>query len=69
VLVERETIDKNELEALLDDKWDEYLANEEPKDDADSSGSQAEKPAAEEAKEPAPADPPMAPGTPPAYNA
>jgi cell division protease FtsH len=28
VLIERETVDKAELEALLDDKWDEYLAQE-----------------------------------------
>jgi cell division protease FtsH len=28
VLIERETVDKEELEALLDDKWDEFLAKE-----------------------------------------
>jgi cell division protease FtsH len=28
VLIERETVDKDELEALLDDKWDEYLERE-----------------------------------------
>lgn len=28
VLIERETVDKEELEALLDDKWDEFLAEE-----------------------------------------
>ncbi len=28
VLIERETVDKEELKALLDDKWDEYLEKE-----------------------------------------
>ncbi|MBE0416780.1 MAG: ATP-dependent zinc metalloprotease FtsH [Coriobacteriia bacterium] len=28
VLIERETVDKNELEALLEDRWDEYLVEE-----------------------------------------
>ena len=31
VLIERETVDKDELEALLDDKWDEYLEREKAK--------------------------------------
>jgi cell division protease FtsH len=72
VLVERETIGKNELEALLNNNWDEYLAKEKEGKDQDKdadSGSEAESPA-EEAKAPAPVtEPPMAPGTPPAYNA
>ena len=72
VLVERETVDKDELEALLENKWDEYLANEEANkdDDADSDADIEAPDAAEESDEPAAAaEPPMAPGTPPAYNA
>jgi cell division protease FtsH len=72
VLVERETIGKNELEALLNNTWDEYLATEKSdKDDDADSDSDAEAPdAAEKPDEPATAaEPPMAPGTPPAYNA
>jgi cell division protease FtsH len=31
VLIERETVDKEQLQALLDDRWDEYLATEKAK--------------------------------------
>ena len=71
VLIERETIGKDELVALLEDRWDEYVANEPPSDD-DSDASAAvmveEAPADAEEPEVQP-DPPMAPGTPPAFNA
>ncbi len=69
VLVERETIGKNELEALLNNTWDEYLAQEKlNKSDDTDSGSDTEEPGtAEKSDEPAAAaEPPMAPGTPPA---
>ena len=71
VLIERETIGKNELEALLENKWDEFLANEEAhKDDDADSDEGSEEPVIAEPEEPAvAAEPPMAPGTPPAYNA
>jgi cell division protease FtsH len=35
VLVERETVDREELEALLDNKWAEFLAQEEAKKGSD----------------------------------
>ena len=35
VLIERETVDKDELEALLEDRWDDYLAKEDAKKDDD----------------------------------
>ncbi|MBI5230557.1 MAG: ATP-dependent zinc metalloprotease FtsH [Coriobacteriales bacterium] len=38
VLIERETVDKAELEALLADKWDEYLAKEKASKDAGEGG-------------------------------
>jgi cell division protease FtsH len=72
VLIERETVDKLELEALLENKWDEYLAKEADGSVPDHSPKalgkdQPDEP--EEAAEPersAPsAEPPMAPGTPP----
>jgi len=69
VLIERETVGKDELEALLNNKWDDYLAKEKESKGDDSDSGSAE-PA--EAEEPAPAvvaEPPMAPGAPPAYNA
>jgi cell division protease FtsH len=52
VLMERETVDKEELEALLEDKWAEFLAKEkaaESEDDAGSGGSaiEADEPAAD----------------------
>ncbi|MCE5204157.1 MAG: ATP-dependent zinc metalloprotease FtsH [Actinomycetia bacterium] len=34
VLVERETVDKDQLEALLEDRWEEYLAKEQANEDA-----------------------------------
>jgi cell division protease FtsH len=70
VLIERETIGKNELEALLNNRWDEYIANEKPSgdDEGDSGGTATA--SDEPAEEPAvAAEPPMAPGAPPAYNA
>jgi len=72
VLIERETVDKEELEALLANKWDEYLEREAAtKKDSDEDSS-AGAPVAEEPKpksEPERGslspEPPMAPGTPP----
>ncbi len=73
VLTERETIGKNELEALLEDRWDEYLAKEpvEKSDDDADSDSGVTQPVAEEPEAPAmaPEQPPMAPGVPPVLNA
>jgi cell division protease FtsH len=72
VLVERETIGKSELEALLNNTWDEYLVTEKDRkdDDADSDPGTEAPDAAEKSEEPdTAAEPPMAPGTPPAYNA
>jgi cell division protease FtsH len=44
VLIERETVDKEELAALLDDRWAEFLVEEKAKQDAtDDSGSGAGK--------------------------
>ena len=73
VLIERETIGKSELEALLEDRWEDFVANEPPPSDLDD-GSGATDAASDEtvavAEEPeAASDPPMAPGTPPAFNA
>jgi cell division protease FtsH len=72
VLIERETIGKDELEALLNDTWDDFLANEKPGDDDPTGGAVVVEEKADEVEEEAPAtspEPPMAPGTPPAYNA
>jgi len=70
VLIERETIGKNELEALLENKWAEYVANEPEKDDDADSDPDAGESATSEDEEPSvSAEPPMAPTTPPAYNA
>jgi len=76
VLVERETIGKNELEALLNGTWDDYLAQEVitkaeqaaagPDDDADSDGTPADAGVAEAST---PEEPPIASGVPPVYNA
>ena len=43
VLIERETVDKEELEALLGNTWDEYLAREKEREAAEP-GEDAEKP-------------------------
>jgi len=72
VLIERETVDKDELEALLSNKWDEFLIKE-------AADKAAKGEVAEEEEPPAPApkesersipltEPPMA-GVPPAYGA
>jgi cell division protease FtsH len=74
VLIERETVDKEELEALLDDRWDEYLAKEAAQQAADKSARggtpEPTAPEPEPVPERAPlAEPPMAPGTPPVLGA
>ena len=38
VLIERETIDKDELQALLDGNWEEYLANEPEPEEGEGEG-------------------------------
>jgi len=71
VLIERETIGKDELEALLNGTWDEYLADHKDDDPGDAAPQVAEEPVVDETPdepETSP-EPPMAPGTPPAYNA
>jgi len=69
VLIERETVDKDELEALLADKWDEFLVKEAAENAAKGETAEREEPPAEEPAEPerSPqvAEPPMAPGAPP----
>jgi cell division protease FtsH len=70
VLIERETVDKEELTALLDNKWDEFLRHEaEQKAAKQDAGGGTPAPAPEpepEPERPAPSlEPPMAPGTPP----
>jgi cell division protease FtsH len=68
VLIERETVDKGELEALLEDRWDEYLKNEAENppagDSDDDENSESDAMPAEDSSDLA-AEPPMAPGTPP----
>ena len=71
VLMERETVDKEELEALLSDKWAEFLEKEAAtKADSDEGSGSAtapveEEPPAEPERGGLSAEPPMAPGTPP----
>jgi cell division protease FtsH len=48
VLIERETVDRDELEALLDGKWDEYLVEEAEREAA----AEAEADVAADAEEP-----------------
>ena len=75
VLIERETVDKVELEALLENHWDEFLKKEAERKaakadsddepgDGGSAESEPEAPAAETAPEP-----PAAPTQPPVFNA
>jgi cell division protease FtsH len=71
VLIERETVDKEELAALLDDRWDEFLKKEaaEHKDDVDTGEAEKDESAQDADVEPERStsilEPPMAPGTPP----
>ena len=71
VLIERETVDKEELEALLNDKWAEYLEKEAARKAAAGTeeppviGAPEPEEAAEPDRAASAAEPPMAPGTPP----
>ena len=69
VLIERETVDKEELAALLDNKWDEFLIKEAADKAAKGDSGEKDEPPASAFEEPqrqSPvAEPPMAPGTPP----
>ena len=73
VLIERETVDKNELEALLENRWDEFLKAEaerkatagESDDEPDEGGSAESDGASTEPKGESVPEPPVAPGTPP----
>jgi hypothetical protein len=69
VLIERETVDKDQLEALLEDRWDQYLKDEVEKKAAGGDASQESDEVSEdqESEEDSAqsAEPPMAPGTPP----
>jgi len=73
VLIERETVDKEELAALLGDRWDEFLKKEaaEHKDDPDADSAEKDESTQDADAEPEPErsgsvlEPPMAPGTPP----
>jgi cell division protease FtsH len=66
VLVERETIDKDELEALLDGRWEEYLAEEKVRKEAEAKESKRKDRAAAqpEPEAPAPSEGPVV-GMPP----
>jgi cell division protease FtsH len=69
VLIERETVDKLELEALLDDRWDEYLVTEAEAAAAAAEAGDAEEPAEESAEDDraaASTEPTDAPAAPPA---
>ena len=69
VLIERETVDKEELAALLDDKWDEYLKKEAEiktaENDSQGGGDQPVESEPVEKRQTPVVEPPMAPGTPP----
>jgi cell division protease FtsH len=69
VLIERETVDKEELEALLADKWDEYLKKEAEtkaaEKDSNGGGDQPVETESSEKRQSPVVEPPMAPGTPP----
>ena len=71
VLIERETVDKEELAALLGDRWDEFLKKEaaEHKDDVDSGEAEKDESVQDADAEPERStsilEPPMAPGAPP----
>jgi hypothetical protein len=70
VLIERETVDKEELEALLADKWDEYLAkhkDDKKKDTAEKT--ETPEPEEGDASGESESEPPMAPPVgPPVYD-
>ncbi|MDR3687149.1 MAG: ATP-dependent zinc metalloprotease FtsH [Coriobacteriia bacterium] len=72
VLIERETVDKDELEALLSNKWDEFLIKEAADKAAKGEVAEEEEPPAAaptESERSIPlTEPPMA-GVPPAYGA
>ncbi len=73
VLIERETVDKDELAALLDNRWEEFLVEEDAaKATAAENAGPAEEPAEElveeEERAAAVSDAPTAPGTPPAVS-
>ncbi len=69
VLIERETVDKEELEALLADKWDEFLKKESEtkaaEQDSNGGGDQPVESEPVEKRQTPVVEPPMAPGTPP----
>jgi cell division protease FtsH len=73
VLIERETVDKEELEALLNDHWAEFVVKEAAEKAAKGESSEEEEPPAAASTEPEIAmpatEPPMAPGAPPAFDA
>jgi len=73
VLIDRETVDKAELKALLENRWDKFLATEEEKPDDSAVDTQADEPEVEEDSARAAAeenvhDGKEAPGTPPAVS-
>ena len=68
VLIERETIAKDEIQALLEDRWDEYVANEpaeEPAEEPAAAGSGEEKPKRSRRKKSEDADAPSGGEVPP----
>ncbi|MDP2181731.1 MAG: ATP-dependent zinc metalloprotease FtsH [Actinomycetota bacterium] len=69
VLIERETVDKEELEALLEGRWNEYEAEHPAEAEAESAGDEAdeasEPSASGESDAPGAPDTPEAPGVPP----
>ncbi len=73
VLVERETVDKDELEALLENRWDEFLVTEAAakaaKGDEPDEPAQPEADGDEPSESPVPVDDDAPPMAPPAFNA
>jgi len=73
VLIERETVDREELAALLENRWDEFLKEEAAKKPADSDDTPADDDRAAAVEEPSepesPSMPDVPPSAPPVYGA
>jgi len=69
VLLERETVDRNELAALLEDRWEEYLAQEAAKPPANEDDTPTPEDDTPEAAAPPSTQPEPPPSAPPVYSA
>ncbi len=67
VLIERETVDKEELEALLANRWPEFVAQEKERKDNEPPAEEAAEPEAPVVERSSSPEPP--PAAPPVYNA